>query len=142
MPPDVTSVALIICEKIETDAKGLCSAIRVADVYELDDEPVQAHALLVIKTEPNADSTREHELEILLFNSEGRVHPITNENEKVRYFASISNPAVHGGVTVVISLPLAGAAAGGYMLRVYLDGEEVSRAPIMLLSGGTKAASD
>jgi hypothetical protein len=142
MPPDVTSAALIICEKIATEESGLCSAIRVADVYQLDEDPiVEAHALLVIKTEPTADPNREHNLDILLLNPEGLARRITRENETVKYFASLPNPGVHGGITVTIDLQLSGCPVGSYMLRVLLDGQEVTKAPIMLLPAAEKAHS-
>ena len=141
MPPDVTSVALVICEKVLTEESHVCSAIRVADVFEVTEGPIVAHALLVIKTEPTADANREHSLEVRLFNPQGVARRISRENEIVKYFSSIPDPGVHGGITVAIDLNFSGHPVGTYMLRVWLDGEEVSKAPIMLLPARVEAPS-
>lgn len=134
MPPDVTSVSLIVCEKVETDENGLFSAIRVADVFELDEGPIRVHALLLIKTEPSADPNTEHRLDVVLFNSQGLAKRLTREEEKVRYFSDINRPGVYGGITAILEVPLLGSPGGIYLIRVYLDGEEVSKAPVMLLT--------
>ena len=141
MPPDVTSVALIICQKIETADSGICSAIGIADVYRLDDDPALIHALLIIKTEPNADPNLEHKLQVFLLNPEGLSRRLSHGNEIVKYFSSLPIPGIHGGITVTIDLQLDGSPAGIYMLYVLLDGEAAAKAPIMLLPAVNEAQS-
>jgi hypothetical protein len=133
MPPDVTSVSLLICEKVLTEESSVCSAIRVADVFEVTAGPIVVHALLVIKTEPTADTTREHKLDVILTNSDGLGYRVTPHPATVKYLASIAGPGVYGGITVTIDLNVTGYPPGTYMLRVSLDGQEVSKAPLMLL---------
>lgn len=135
---------MLVCEEVTTDSDGLFNVKRIADVYYIEEgSQTVIQALVNIKTEPEADPNREHFLEIWLYAPGGKSRRSLNpDNLPIKYLSSKRGEDIYGGVTVTVIFTLEHNMPGTYMLRVALDGQEVSKAPIMLLLSEAKDRND
>jgi hypothetical protein len=138
MPPNVISASVLVCEKVLTEQDGVMSAIRIADVFyipEMPEQPqgsmaiVQAYALIILKSKPGEES--EHTLALKLERPDGTLVNVTDKPEVVALKSKL--PGAPGGVNMIAILNLQPKTMGTYMLRAYVDSEEVGSAPITLL---------
>lgn len=134
MPPTVSSVSVLICEKILQEEDGTCSAIRIVDTFLVSlvpDVPVEKQSmdlqiLVVVKTTDLA----EHSFRLGVIRPDGESR---DAGTTVPVVSTTSDPRSPGGFNVVTKLGLVPRQFGTYYLSVVLDDEEVARKPFTLL---------
>jgi hypothetical protein len=138
LPPEAISASLFICEKALFEEDRVVSAIRLVDIFYVNERPahlpekiqpaVEAVAILMVKCKP--EDPKEFEISTKLITPDGTEHEV-GKKHRVNTASKVSG--VPGGMTVRIHLSVAISGYGTYYLCALLDGEEVSRVPFSIL---------
>jgi hypothetical protein len=137
LPPYVISASVFVCRYTLQEPDGVVSAIRIVDVFYVSEKPpefpesavpiVQAFACVIIRTVP--DHTEEHSLQVKMINTVGEINDLSAPLQ-VKLAGMVENAP--GGATINLQLNIGVKRFGTCYVCVYLDGEEVARAPITL----------
>jgi len=137
------SASMVICEKVLNEQDGVLSAIRIVDVFYVQEIPkeiteieglaiMEASIILAIRVSPPTQSERILSLKIS--------HPNGETKEIFSKPVSLAgNPLipkdsdVPRGTTLHIRLALTKRILGTYIVRAFLDGEEIAKSPFTLL---------
>jgi len=138
IPPYVTTVTLLLCERFLREADGVFSAIRIVDVFYVPESPpstpderlpvVQFYALAQVKTKPGHND--KHVVWFKLLTTKGELADMGGP-VSVGQGSSLF-PTAPGGFTVAIQINLRVKNLGTAYLCFYLDSEELIRTPFTL----------
>src|SRR6266852_4842885 len=146
LPPFLISASALLCERILQEEDKVLSAIRIIDVIYVPQLPasapegsvtgVQEYCLIILKAQPGHQG--KHLIEFRMLNPKGELTNISEPIEAEFKARPEFGKDVPGGATVSIQLNLAVKNYGTCYICVYLDGEEITRAPFTLLQQAEK----
>jgi hypothetical protein len=134
------SASALLCERILNEKDEVLSAIRIVDIFNVPEVPaeaptgslplVQAYCLVIIKTQSGYHG--QHLIQIKLLNMKGELSNLGEAaNTDVAARPGMGDD-VPGGATIAFQLNIAVKNYGTCYVCVYLDGEEIARAPFTL----------
>lgn len=141
LPEYLTSVAVFFCERLLFEIDGVASAIRIVDIFYVATEKpagapeealplIQAWGVAFLKAAPG--HTGSHIFELKLLNTVGN---LSNLGDPIPT-TFVSLPGLEDlptGVTLQVQLNVAVKRFGTCHLCVFVDGQEIARAPFSIV---------
>jgi hypothetical protein len=135
LPKGFVAAFVIICEKILVEKDEMQSAIRIADIFQFQRLPgvvgepiIPINVLVQVRFLPTADPT--HTLELRLIRPDGEMKTVGPPVTQAMHpkFPDVSIGYNFGAVFGVIA-----RLSGIHYVVLFLDGQEVARAPFSLI---------
>jgi len=139
--PYLISANALLCEKILHEQDKVLSAIRIIDVFYVTKPPedapkevvsmIEPHCLAIFKTQPGHQE--KHLVEFKVLNTKGELKSLGDPVVAEFMARSEFGNDVPGGANAAIQISIVVKNYGTYYICVYVDGEEVTRAPLTIL---------
>lgn len=141
IPQFLISADILVCERVLFEADGVISAIRMVDLFFVPTERppnlpedslplVQGFVCAILKAVPG--HTEDHIFDIKLTNTLGQVSSLLPEPVKSKFGVSPGFERFPGGVGLNSPLSLWVKRMGTCYVSLFVDGQEVARAPISI----------
>jgi len=138
VPPYLIAVSAFICERVLVEKDDVISAIRIVEIFYVPELPtnapedavalIQAWCIVILKALPG--HYEKHVIELKLLNALGALTSIGSEEADFSTRPELGS--VPTGASLALQLNIGVKNYGNCSVCIYLDGEEIARAPFTI----------
>ena len=139
LPSSIIGAFVLVAEKVLLEADGVPSIIRIADVFyvpPMPDPPVERAPIfmyIVASVRFKTTESTEHVLQLQLLRPSGETKPIGNPNV-LKSQPRVTGLGVPAGFNVISTVGVLPKESGVHYIVAMMDGEEIARTVITLVT--------